>query len=300
MSFTDKIRKIDIHSHATAFHAYYPPHRNGLVFVSPEEVLALYDKLNIEKGVLLPLVSPEAQMAPMTSEACKFISDQYPDRFAWFCGIDPRALDFTPHTDLSYLLLHYRALGARGVGELTTPIYADDPHMENLFAACAECDMPILFHMTNGIGGTYGIVDEAGLRRIEKMLKKYPKLKLIGHSQSFWSEISADVTDETRGGYPQGKITDGRLIALLRECENLYCDLSAGSGFNALARDEESGLNFLNHFQDKLMFGCDFCRPGDIGKLAMWLDQKYTEGCIPETVYQKVCRENALRILKID
>jgi hypothetical protein len=39
---------------------------------------------------------------------------------------------------------------------------------------------------------------------------------------------------------------------------------------------------------------------GDIGKLAMWLDQKYTEGCIPETVYQKVCRENALRILKID
>ena len=48
------------------------------------------------------------------------------------------------------------------------------------------------------------------------------------------------------------------------------------------------------------MFGCDFCRPGDIGKLAMWLDQKYTEGCIPETVYQKVCRENALRILKID
>ena len=66
MRFTETIRKIDVHAHATAFHDYYPPHKNGYVFVSPEEVLAMYDQIGIEKGVLLPLAACEAQMAPMT------------------------------------------------------------------------------------------------------------------------------------------------------------------------------------------------------------------------------------------
>jgi predicted TIM-barrel fold metal-dependent hydrolase len=173
--------------------------------------------------------------------------------------------------------------------------------MENLFAACAECDMPILFHMTNEIGGTYGIVDEAGLRRIEKMLKKYPKLKLIGHSQSFWSEISADVTDETRGGYPQGKITDGRLIALLRECENLYCDLSAGSGGNAVMRDPEYAARFFEEFSDRILYGVDFCHPTNEHpyRLHDYLIEMADSGAISEENYRKVVRDNAIRLLKL-
>ena len=48
------------------------------------------------------------------------------------------------------------------------------------------------------------------------------------------------------------------------------------------------------------MFGCDFCRPSDIGKLAMWLDKMYTEGRLSEEVYLKICRENAIRILNLN
>ena len=69
--------------------------------------------------------------------------------------------------------------------------------------------------------------------------------------------------------------------------------------FFALTRDEEKGLDFLNTFRDKMMFGCDFCAPWDTGRLAMWLDEKYTEGALSEDVYWKVCRENAVRILQL-
>ena len=91
----------------------------------------------------------------------------------------------------------------------------------------------------------YGIVDEIGLPRIERVLKKFPDLKLIGHSQPFWAEMSADLTEETRNAYPTGKVTPGRLVQLMHECENLYCDLSAGSGGNALMRDPEHAVQFL-------------------------------------------------------
>ena len=46
------------------------------------------------------------------------------------------------------------------------------------------------------------------------------------------------------------------------------------------------------------MFGCDF-GPNAVGSLAMWLDRMYLDGRLAEDVYQKVCRENAIRILKL-
>ena len=84
---------IDIHAHATAFPEYAPPFRWGGRFCSAEEVIKFYDEINIEKGVLLPISAAEGQLTPMTSEAIKFMADKYPDRFLWFCNVDPRAMD---------------------------------------------------------------------------------------------------------------------------------------------------------------------------------------------------------------
>ena len=78
------IKKIDIHAHATMFPEYYPPSKESRpdsVFISAEQLIGFYDRLGIEKGILLPITSPEAQMSPMTSENCKYLADQYPDRF---------------------------------------------------------------------------------------------------------------------------------------------------------------------------------------------------------------------------
>ena len=244
-------KKIDIHAHIVAFPQWTPTHpASGYRMLSPEELIEMYDRLDIERGVLLPIVSPEGQPVIMSNESCIYAAEKYPDRFSWFCNVDPRALNNADgKADLSYLLDHYKKLGAKGLGELTANIYVDDPRMDNLFSHCEEVGMPVLFHVSPAPGYWYGMVDDLGLPRLEKMLKKHPKLQFIGHSQPFWSEMSADNTEETRNTYPTGKVTPGRLIHLMREYENLTCDLSAGSGANALTRDPENAAAFLMGFQ---------------------------------------------------
>ncbi len=53
----------------------------------------------------------------------------------------------------------------------------------------------------------------------------------------------------------------------MRKYPNLWADISAGSGYNALTRDPEFGLEFLDEFQDKLMFGTDSCLRSDVNLL---------------------------------
>ena len=146
--------------------------------------------------------------------------------------------------------------------------------------------------------GYYGIIDELGLPRLEKMLKKHKKLKIFGHSLCFWSEIS-DNTEEIRSTYPSGKATGGRLTYLLREYENLYCDLSAQSGANALMRDREHAARFIEEFSDRILYGCDIC--SKINTFPFKFDEFLTsmrkDGEISEENYRKIVRENAVRLL---
>jgi hypothetical protein len=77
-----------------------------------------------------------------------------------------------------------------------------------------------------------------------------------------WSNISADVANES--GYPTGRVRPGGLTdRLLADYPNIYGDLSANSGRNALARDSEFATGFLSRHRRKLMFGSDCpCRDG--------------------------------------
>jgi len=47
-----KIKKIDIHAHSTLYADIIPVHPVGWRTCSPEELIELYDSLNIEKGFL--------------------------------------------------------------------------------------------------------------------------------------------------------------------------------------------------------------------------------------------------------
>ena len=296
----NQIKKIDIHAHATAFPQYVPPDaRSGYRTICAEELFPFYDRLNVEKGVLLPLISPEAQLFQIGVEETKWIADQYPDRLAWFCNIDPRAAQNSPEADLSYLLEHYKKLGARGVGELTSNLYADDPKMDNLFTHCEKQKMPVTIHISPAPGG-YGIVDETGLARLERMLKKHPDLVILGHSQPFWAEIG-ECTPEMRNDYPTGKVKEGRLPKLLREYGNLCCDLSAGSGANALMRDREYAAKFIEEFADRMYYGCDICTASSTHPFpfADFLDDLRATGEISEENYRKIVRENAVKLLEL-
>lgn len=300
------VKKIDIHAHAVAFPEYYPPHKPGdpdLRWVDARQLLGLYDRLGIETGVLLPLVSPEGQTAPMTSEACKYLADKYPDRFDWFCCVDPRAFPNTDDGDLAMLINHYKSLGAKGVGEITALLDADDPKLRNLFAACAACDMPAIIHISHTYEKGYGIYDDLGLPRIERLLADFPDLKLIGHSTVFWTEISGDVTEQTRFSYPNTPIAEGgRIVELMRRYPNLYCDISAGSGHNAMMRDPAFTARFFEEFSDRILYGCDICMPTNAHPFpfADFLEKMVADGKLSEETYRKLVRENAIRILKLD
>lgn len=298
----ESIKKIDIHAHATAYPALIPPNPGTRQpFISAEQLIEIYDRLNIEKGVLLPLIAPEALWSISTSEACKTIVDSYPDRFLWFCNVDPRMGNNTAKADLTYLLEHYKRLGALGMGELTAQLYTDDPQMDHLYSCLEEADMPLTIHIAAKFGGSYGIVDELGLPRLEKMLAKHPKLKILGHSQYFWSEISADNTEETRGKYPKGKVTEGRITELMRNYENLYCDLSAGSGANAMMRDPEHAVRFFEEFSDRILYGCDICAATNTHMYPFddFLTSLRESGALREETYRKIVRENAIKLLHL-
>ncbi len=297
----EKIMKIDIHAHALAFPQWTPTDMvGGNRLLSAEELIEMYNRLDIERGVLLPIVSPEGQCATISNEESIYVAEKYPERFSWFCNVDPRAMDNVGGSaNLSHLLEHYKKFGAKGVGEITANIYVDDPKMDNLFSHCEDVGMPVLFHISPVKDCLYGVVDDLGLPRLEKMLKKHPKLQFIGHSQPFWSEMSTNNTEKIRNDWPSGKVIPGRLIYLMREYENLTCDLSSGSGFNALNRDTENAVSFLTEFQDRIYYGCDICNPNSTIPYACreLIDGLYESGAISETVYRKVCRDNALKLL---
>src|SRR5438046_7940030 len=92
-----------------------------------------------------------------------------------------------------------------------------------------------------------------------KMLKKYPKTTFIGHAQTWWANIDKSYVDDAKNLYPKGgKIVPGGITdRYLSDYPNMFGDLSAGSGLNALARDEDHARDFLQRHQDKLVYGSD-------------------------------------------
>lgn len=300
------IKKIDIHAHANAFGKYMPPFKENKpdsYFINPEQLLNFYDQLGIEKGVLLAINAPEGFPAPLPSETCKWVSEQYPDRFYWFCGIDPRVAPIKASGRLSRIIGHYKELGAKGVGEITALMDMDDPQVENLFSACEECEMPVMIHISSSYEDAYGLYDDVGLPRLEKLLRSHPNLKVIGHSQPFWAEISGDITPENRGILSKEKVTEGgAVVHLMREYPNLYCDYSAGSGCNAFTRDEEFTAQFIEEFHERVLYGCDFCFTYNTAPflLRSTLDRMLDEGKISPEHYKEFVRGNAIKLLKLE
>jgi len=290
------MKKIDIHVH-TAQKKGINRHGTASTFCTPGELLEKYEALGVELAVILPCVNPECSYGAQSYGEIIEITEAYPGRFAWFVNIDPRALANSPDSDFSYMLQYYKGLGAKGVGEICANLAFDDPRTENLFSHCEKNDMPVIFHISPCLGGLYGLYDSIGLPGLEGALAKFPKLKFLGHSQPFWAEIGKGLTEELRNGYPSGKVEPGRIVELMRKYPNLCGDLSANSGYNAMARDPEFGYAFLEEFCDRLYFGTDICAPENEMPLSHWLDEAVGSGKLSRGAYEKICRKNAEALL---
>ncbi len=287
---------IDIHVHASKYPNFFP---DGKPYLStPGQLLERYDKLGIEKAVLLPEVTPEASYFMQSVEDILDICSEHPGRFIPFCNVDPRAVSNSPDAPLGELLLHYKEKGCKGIGEACPNLPFLDPMCLNLFKHAEKAGMPVTFHLASTIGYTYGFYDDPGLPQLEIVLNKFPSLCFLGHSAVFWSEIAELETSWDRALYPKTPVKkEGVLPRLFRRYKNLLGDLSAGSGYYALARDPGYAVEFLNEFQDRLYFGTDICRPTTSTPLVDFLLKLKNEGKITEQVFRKVARENAVKLL---
>jgi predicted TIM-barrel fold metal-dependent hydrolase len=195
-------------------------------------------------------VSKAVLLAGMAAEdRAKELVTRHPDRFLRFTSTDVRE-------ENAVARLHKSLQGgAIGLGELKLPVEIDGPEMKRVYALAGEFQVPVLLHFEEGNFNS-------GIRRLPQVLQAFPRTTFIGHGQSWWAHISADVVNEA--GYPSGKVKPGGLTdRVLADYANIYGDFSANSGRNALTRDEDFAAAFLVRHRRKLMFGSDCpCRDG--------------------------------------
>ncbi len=294
-----KMKKFDIHCHV------YPelglPREDGTFYLLPDQMLEVFERKNVARGVILPEVHYEANMVGevQTVEEVAEICKEHPDKFYFFMNLCPHGFYKNPEADYSELIEYYLALGAKGVGEMCENMTFYDPLMDNMLMYVNKYKLPFIFHMTHKEFCDYGIRDDENLNGLERALQKWKDITFLGHSGDFWVEISGD---DMHTGYPEGKpvVPGGRVVELMRKYPNLHGDLSAGSGYIALTRDRKFGIEFLNEFQDRLYFGQDWCSVKNNMMHSEYLDELLENGEISQEVYDKVCWKNAVKLLGLD
>lgn len=247
------------------------------------------DASGIDKAVVLPLESPEAFTIPVPTWEVIHLCQREPERLIPFCVVDPRTLSFSG-AKLEAHLLPYLEQGCKGFGEHKVGLAVDDPLSMDIYAICGELGLPVLLHFQRNLN-----VDEPGLPRFEKVVERFPETVFIGHGPAWWQNISAEV-DLAGPSYPTGKVVaGGALPRLLADHENVYADLSANSGYNALARDLDNAREFLQRHSQKILFGTDLLRRNQELPILDFLG----EFNLDAETYRLISHANAQRLLGI-
>ena len=159
--------------------------------------------------------------------------------------------------DATKELEKYLKRGAVAIAEQKFGVECDSAAMQRVYEVAGAYGVPVLMHWQHRM---YNL----GFERFHKMLERYPRVNFLGHAQTWWANIDRNHADQTVL-YPKGPVTAGGLTdRYLADYPNMFGDLSAGSGNNALTRDEAFTREFLTRHQDKLVFGSD-CSDHDGG-----------------------------------
>ena len=202
------------------------------------------------------------------------------------------ANEISDHPECIQTIETYLKKGAIGIGEQKFRVECDSKHIERIAEVAQEYDVPILMHFEHENYNT-------GIQRFHKILKKFPKVNFIGHAQTWWGNI--DKNHEQKIMYPKGKVTpSGISDRLLQDYPNMFGDLSANSGLNALIRDENHAIEFIKRNQDKLIYGSD-CNdligrgPSCIGARTIKIIKSLISN---RAIQDKILSKNARRIIR--
>ena len=226
---------------------------------------------------------------PVPFSRCLAYHRAHPDRFVLGFAPDPRCPESQDRLEAAI-----NQHGVRVYGELKARMMYDNPDAIRMFRFCGEKKLPVILHIEYPIPLNqkyprphwwYG----GGMEPVERVLVQCPETTFLGHALGFWACISDDGQHLT-DFYPKGKVVgEGKLIRMLRQYPNLWCDISANSGRNALARDPEFTRGFLTEFQDRVVFARDMFG-GAHQELLESLD-------LPREVLDKIYYQNAKRLL---
>lgn len=279
------MKRIDLHVHAR-------PER-----LSPQQLRALYDDLNVSFGVCQGAQFPSEADSRNVS-TCQL----YPDSVGWMFASPAQLIsDGAPVSEILEYMASCVENGAVGFGEMTPHIYIDDDRMLPVYEYIEKTGLPMTIHLASP-SESYGLIDDLGLPHLENVLKSFPGMRILGHAVAFWAEISGDVTEQTRTQRSQTPVVPGgRVVELMRRYPNLLADLSAGSGSIAMTRDEAFACRFMTEFADRVYFATDMTG-ADYSidpprRLAALLDNCHAKGMLSDEVYEKVCYKNAEKLL---
>lgn len=223
----------------------------------PDAVLLQHQRaMGVTTTILLPAGRPMKSAAThdgvsngleakaFGNEACYEFTRGHPREFLFAANEVPDVEGATAEIE------KYLKLGAVMIAEQKFGVECDSPAMQRIYALAQTYNVPVLMHWQFQRFNY-------GFERFYQMLEKYPRVNFIGHAQTWWANVDQNHCDQTVL-YPTGPVTSGGLSErYLTDYPNMFGDLSAGSGLNALTRDETFTPGFFKRHQNKLMYGSD-------------------------------------------
>lgn len=237
---------------------------------------------------LTPDVGPQG---PIPFARCLSYAERAPGKFVLGYAPDPRRPDAIDRMKAAISIY-----GVRIYGELKLRMMYDNVDAINMYRFCGENGVPVQVHIDydyeTGVkyprtSWWYG----GGIEAFERAVKACPETVFLGHAPGFWAHISGDEQYKTNP-YPDGEVVPGgKLVTMLHTYPNLYCDMSAGSGVNAMQRDTRFARTFLLEFQDRILYARDYFDN---------VHQDFLNSMeLPESVLKKIYSENALKLVPL-
>ena len=267
----------------------------------PDPVLLRHQQtMGITKTILLPAGRPvitasthqgksnglDAQAAG--NEACYQFASTHSKKFTFAANEVPDIPEAIGEIG------RYLKRGAVLIAEQKFGVECDSPEMQRIYALAEEHRVPVLMHWQ------FKMYNH-GFERFYKILEKYPKVNFLGHAQTWWGNIDKNHADQSVM-YPKGPVTRGGLTdRYLTDYPNMFGDLSAGSGNNALTRDEDFTRDFLERHQTKLVYGSDCSDhegsgPKCIGAQTIAAIRRLSSS---QTIERKLLSENARKLMRL-
>src|SRR5437588_10915432 len=113
------------------------------------------------------------------NESCMALAKSLPREYLFFAN------EVSDLPDATRQIEKYLKLGAKGIGEQKFNLDCDSPAMHAIAELAQRRRVPILMHFQYDNYNKH-------FERFYTMLEKYPKVRFVGHAQTWWANIDKD------------------------------------------------------------------------------------------------------------